>query len=314
LDGCIAGSAPIANFESMVPPYNADSFAMIETLDASTAGGANDLCRDNIRTVWNDMLAMANTTQGLQSLGTALRLCAAPQSVDDVWNIINGAANAIGFMAMSSYPYPSAYLLLGGKGKLPAYPMRVGCKFLTANFTQPIDRITAFGQFVNVYFNATKNEACINASSAVNRATEVVDYLWGYLACTTMFMPFSTNGVTDMFWASPWNATAGKESCFQSYGVWPQAHWIQVQYGGRGVADWGSNIVFSNGQLDPWRPGGIQRASSASRVRTVVIPDVGHHIDLMWNDPKDTPAIRGARAMEVAQIKKWISEKQQSQH
>lgn len=313
LDGCIAGSAPIVNFEHMVPPYPADAFAAIETLDASTAGGANDICKNNVRQVWQDMLAIAGETGGMSQLQHALQLCTPPTDTNDVWNLINGASNAIGMMAMSSYPYPSAYLLLGGKGMLPAYPMRVGCAFMNRTFVKPIDRVAAFGNFANVYFNATQDLTCINASAAVNYATEVVDYLWGYLACTTMFMPFATTGVNDMFWAAPWNATAQKVSCFETYGVWPQADWIQVQYGGRGVSAWGSNIVFSNGQLDPWRPGGIQHVDKGSgdrNMRTVIIPDVGHHIDLMWNDPRDTVAIRGARAMEASMIKRWIAGKQ----
>jgi lysosomal Pro-X carboxypeptidase len=163
-----------------------------------------------------------------------------------------------------------------------------------------------------VYYNNTQSIACFNISSTVNHATEVVDYLWGYLSCTTMFMPSGQDGVSDMFWNAPWNTEQQIEACQQQWnGVTPEPDWVQINYGGYGVATWGSNIVFSNGQLDPWHGGGILTATAAN-VTTVLIPDVGHHIDLMFSNINDTDAIRAARVLEVQNIAKWIRGKQQS--
>jgi hypothetical protein len=129
--------------------------------------------------------------------------------------------------------------------------------------------------------------------------------LWGYLECTTMLQPFGQNGINDMFWPSPWNLTEAIEGCEQQYGVVSQPDWVAVNFGGKGVAEWGSNIVFSNGQLDPWRPGGILNAT-APTIETILIADVGHHIDLMFSDPADTPAIKDARKREIAFIAKVV--------
>lgn len=46
-----------------------------------------------------------------------------------------------------------------------------------------------------------------------------------------------------------------------------------VQWGGRNIAA-GSNIVFSNGLLDPWHGGGVLEDVSRS-LTAVVIPEVG---------------------------------------
>ena len=312
LDGCIAGSAPIVNFESMTPPFNFNSFAQTETFDASTAGGANDMCKQNIHQAWVDMQTLGTSIAGRAQIGAAFRLCEPLNTMNDVWNLMNYAENSFGNMAMSSYPYPSAYLLLGGKGVLPAYPMRVACDFMSKNFSAAYDRLAGLRDAIGVYYNNTKDVMCLNPNSTVNFATEVVDYLWGYLSCTTMFMPDGQDGVNDMFWNSPWNHDEEVSACQQQWnGVTPQADWVQINYGGYGVSTWGSNIVFSNGQLDPWHGGGILTAT-APRITTVLIPDVGHHIDLMFSNPKDTDAIRAARAIEVEMIGKWIADKQRS--
>lgn len=309
LDGCIAGSAPIVNFEDMIPKFNYNSFAQTETFDASSAGGASDACKLNIRQSWRDMTTLGATSAGRDIITNAFQLCSPLKSMNDVWNLMSYAENSFGNMAMSSYPYPSAYLLLGGKGVLPAYPMRVACGFMNASFTTPQQRLNGLRQAIGVYYNNTKDVKCINVNSTVNHATEVVDYLWGYLSCTTMFMPAGQDGVNDMFYPAPWNTTEQIALCQEQFpGVLTQPDWVQINYGGYGVSKWGSNIVFSNGQLDPWHGGGILSAT-APTVETVVIPDVGHHIDLMFSNPLDKGAIRAARAIEVENIAKWIANK-----
>jgi lysosomal Pro-X carboxypeptidase len=309
LDGCIAGSAPIVNFEDMAPKYDYDGFATIETLDASAAGGAEPMCKDNMRAAFHDIVELAKTAGGRTELQQVLQLCKPLAGDAGVGAHINNFyANAIGDMSMSSYPYPSSYLLLGGAGILPAYPMRVACSHLGANFTDKHDRLAAMAKAMFVYLNATGTAKCANLEGTVNHASEVVGYLWDYLSCTTMFMPMSTNGKSDMFWNAPWSTPAQIAYCQQQWDVTPQPDWVKVQYGGWAVARTGSNTVFSNGQLDPWRPGGIQSAT-APTIATVIIAECGHHIDLMFADPKDTPAIKAAREMEMRHVTAWIAGK-----
>ena len=306
VQGAIAGSAPIVNFEGMDPAYNPNAFQDVVTFDATAAGGAASDCADNIRSAFQRIFALMNSGD-FATLSAELGTCKPIASVDDAWGYVNDIANAFGMMAMSSYPFPSNYLLLGGKGILPAYPMRVGCAKIAGAAT-PSAQVRGLVQVVNVYFNATGAETCLNDQTTVNEATEIVNYLWGYLACTTMFMPFGTNGVTDMFWNAPWNATASLAACQQQFpGVVTRPDWVAVEYGGWWVARGGSNIVFSNGQLDPWRPGGITHATAPS-VATVIVADAGHHMDLMFSNPADMPSVRAARAVEVEHMHRWVRE------
>ena len=60
-----------------------------------------------------------------------------------------------------------------------------------------------------------------------------------------------------------------------------------------------SNIVFSNGQLDPWSSGGVlSNESLPSSVIALLIPMGAHHLDLMFEDPADPPDVKQARGEE----------------
>lgn len=76
-------------------------------------------------------------------------------------------------------------------------------------------------------------------------------------------------------------------------------------YGGRSIAKAMSNVVFSNGDMDPWYPGGVLEDESDSLV-TIMIEDAGHHLDLMFSNSADSQSLKDARAKEVEMIEKWI--------
>lgn len=68
-----------------------------------------------------------------------------------------------------------------------------------------------------------------------------------------------------------------------------------------------SNIVFSNGLLDPWSGGGVLRSKS-NKITIIIIPDAAHHLDLRASHPNDPGSVRQARDMERMAIKSWLSE------
>ena len=68
-----------------------------------------------------------------------------------------------------------------------------------------------------------------------------------------------------------------------------------------------SNIVFTNGLLDPWSSGGVMQNVSDSLVSVVL--DLGaHHLDLMFTNPADPPCVKDARAIQEANILKWVQQ------
>lgn len=66
-----------------------------------------------------------------------------------------------------------------------------------------------------------------------------------------------------------------------------------------------SNIIFSNGLLDPWSGGGVLRTPN-QHVQIVIIPDGAHHLDLRAAHPSDPDTVINARETELRTIQKWI--------
>ncbi|KAJ1397477.1 hypothetical protein B484DRAFT_458691, partial [Ochromonadaceae sp. CCMP2298] len=115
--------------------------------------------------------------------------------------------------------------------------------------------------------------------------------------------------------------------------VW--AEWLDTVYGGTRI-QYASNIVFSNGDLDPWSPAGVQARSSGDRgggrgtdsrdssrdsstgnsaslsndgsVVSLSIAMGGHHLDLFWPTDSDPQSVREVRAVERQHVQRWIDQ------
>ena len=101
----------------------------------------------------------------------------------------------------------------------------------------------------SVYFNFTGSATCLNLSDEDDIGAD----MWTYQACTEMVMPFCYDGSNDMFEKSAWDLAAYTAECKKMWGesAIPQPYLADSLYGGRNLES-ATNIVFSNGLLDPW--------------------------------------------------------------
>ena len=76
-----------------------------------------------------------------------------------------------------------------------------------------------------------------------------------------MVMPFCFDNVKDMFEKSEWNYTQFARDCHKKWNTMPRPDMADLMYGERRLQG-ASNIVFTNGLLDPWSSGGSCLAQS----------------------------------------------------
>mmetsp|Transcript_21222 Transcript_21222/g.52579 ORF Transcript_21222/g.52579 Transcript_21222/m.52579 type:complete len:742 (+) Transcript_21222:219-2444(+) len=135
------------------------------------------------------------------------------------------------------------------------------------------------------------------------------------------------------------NATFG--SCPDPYGIYgysrepyePMSKRLDTYYGGISMKGH-SNIVFSNGLLDPWSAGGVytdnrtpnflqesflyDKASiqniTENDVVALIMPFGGHHTDLMYSSDSDPKCVTEGRNVEQAFISRWIRDRQGDHH
>ena len=79
-----------------------------------------------------------------------------------------------------------------------------------------------------------------------------------------------------------------------------------MYYGGKDITS-ASNIVFSNGLLDPWSSAGVLQNLSDTLL-AVIIDLGGHHLDLFFPTKNDPESVIKAREIEEQEIRKWIGQ------
>jgi lysosomal Pro-X carboxypeptidase len=110
---------------------------------------------------------------------------------------------------------------------------------------------------------------------------------------------------SDFFPASPWNYTALEEYCQYAWGVTPDASWASTF--GYNSLEGVTNIIFSNGMLDPWRGGGVQVTSDLT-LPALIVEGGAHHLDLRTPNPLDPESVVEVREKEIAFLQSWISD------
>jgi lysosomal Pro-X carboxypeptidase len=150
-----------------------------------------------------------------------------------------------------------------------------------------------------------------------------VYYALGPLLARSTFchQPFTSGTAADFYYPlNEFNVKSVSDGCWESWSVRPREYWakvrrsappttnmciicnttclsalattfLQIGLGGKRI-EGASNLVFSNGLMGPWHGGGILQNVSDTIV-AVVIPNGGHHVDLMFANPGENCGLRG---------------------
>ncbi|KAL3289666.1 hypothetical protein HHI36_023073 [Cryptolaemus montrouzieri] len=294
--GAIAASAPIWQFTNLTP---CGIFNLITTLVYASTPKTFD-CSVPIKNLWPAIRRVTKTSEGMAWLSSTWKLCDNITKPADVDKLIDDVIDAIVNVAMMNYPYPTNFV-----AELPAYPVSAICSNLKDYKTYLKDDkklITSFVKAFDIYTNYSGNANCNSFSGTPSLG----DTGWDFQSCTEMVMPMCSEE-NDMFETAPWDIQAVSEQCLKDFGVKPRnPSEVILQYGGKNLK-YASNIVFSNGLLDPWSGGGV--LSNITRtVTAIVIPEGAHHLDLRGSNPADPPSVIRARKFHADSIRGWLQD------
>lgn len=107
----------------------------------------------------------------------------------------------------------------------------------------------------------------------------------------------------------------------EPYDLWSK--WLESYYGDGSNMEGHSNIIFTNGLLDPWSAGGVYAENpwdsttpyNGKNIQKITENDVialiielgGHHTDLMYSSESDPDCVTQAREVQREYLTKWIA-------
>jgi lysosomal Pro-X carboxypeptidase len=308
--GAIASSAPILLFEDINRIQN-NFFKIVTNTYKRYDAYCTTLIKKGFDTI--DKIKANPLADDYTLINSIFNPCTPASKPEDIQNLEDLLEDVIVTLAQYNYPYETEFM-----GKLPAEPVKVACQQIKFVFEQtnnksfleevfdeifgdddPKTNLTYLQKVANVLLN---NPKCLDTNPIPKTPNG-----WSYLACTEMIMPFQKDGLTDMFSPSAWNLDQKTKDCKDLWKADVRPFWAFDYFGGRNFAKETTsytNIVYTNGEMDPWNAGCPQESNNSSVV--IVNADAAHHLDLRAPHPKDPPSILRAREVVKQNMRKWL--------
>ncbi|PIA60660.1 hypothetical protein AQUCO_00300289v1, partial [Aquilegia coerulea] len=265
--GAFASSAPILYFDGIGPK---DGYYGIVTKDFQDNSRS---CYNTIRQSWSKIDDIANRTNGLSILSKKFKTCAPLNTSFHLKDYLD-----------SLYCVAAQY----NRGQ-----------FMVNQVCNAIDRAPkGTGILGRVFAGVVAMMGNVSCYDTTFFDTPYTDG-WGWQTCTELVSPIGHGAESTMFQYSPFDLGKFSKSCRDTYGVDPRPHWMTTEFGGQDIkrvlANFGSNIIFSNGLRDPYSSGGCIHYSGS------------HCLDFTRPSPTDPEWLVRQRESEVEIIGGWIA-------
>lgn len=308
--GAIAASAPLLWFID-VPERPGENYYNIVTRTYKL-GGCN---LESMFQSFSAIKKLAQDANGRKFINENFRLEKKSHlnSSSDADSLIAGIQSVMEAMAMVDYPYEATFL-----ATLPPWVVQNVCKYFTSKIKKsPEDYALASFEVLNLFYNYTgqTETLCIIGSECPDAFSQLGADIWNWQVCTEMVMPLCSIGPPSSIFPKncPFIEKAALDSCrnvYRSKGYKDamfRPRWAIINYGKQ--FSMATNIVFSNGYLDPWSGGGwkLEPATEGTLV-SLIVEDGAHHYDLRGSHPNDTAGVKRVRLIEKEHIRRWIEE------
>jgi len=300
VEGAIAASAPLRLADT---PSKRTLFWAEVTKDFFNV---NKKSPQVVRQAFIDLHSAYNRGD-LSLISRVFRLCRPLASAKDFRHLLLFVRNAFTLLTMMDYPYPTSFMV-----PLPGHPVAYAADLIMKADT-PMEGLY---QATAVVYNGTHGtlpcfdmyDLYIKCADPTGCGKDNDARAWDFQACYQIALAYGSTNVTDMFPELPWTDEMKKDYCMKTWQVEPDGDEYAVRYWGSDVFS-SSNIVFSNGDLDPWGSAGILDPNALNPT-IIPVPVIGgaHHLDLRPDHPLDPPGVREARAKEIFAISSWIKD------
>lgn len=311
--GAIAASAPVRGFPGMGTSPGAFTEVVTKSFRAGskegTARGAT--CDQRVHAAFKVLQRLQTTAKGRTALAKGMNACKELDDEADAETLNSWAKAGLEFMAMVDYPYKANFLKA-----LPANPVRAACANFEARYgkakraggkVEDMALLQGLSAAVNTYYNSEHLGRCLDVTESQSKS--LGDNQWAYQACTQMMTPMSNCGKYPKTMFLPINPWSESQYASQCAGQFPSAtlhkHHMSHHYGDKQIAA-SSNIIFTNGDKDPWHPYGVLTGVSRS-VEAVLMKGAAHHLDLRTPHASDPHDVKKTRLKHRALVKAWFS-------
>ena len=292
-------------------------------------------CESWIRTALRRLSKLGGTKEGRVILMKQFLTCGPVDTNIDVQRLLLYVNGALSTMAMVDYPFAASFVT-----PMPANPVSYACNATATLHNESDDTLLMQGlaTVINVFVNFTAQLSCHNISQELLSSSSSsslgpslgpslghvrgcgghhslgnINRPWNYQACTELILEPLTSDGDGFFVPDPSIVGNIEAACRKEFkGVQIRPNWMRQAYGnGEQIVKSTHNIIFSDGEKDPWRVGGVPSNAidiGDGSVVHILIEGGAHHQDLRYTSSEDPATVTAAKKVELGLIMSWIEE------